>query len=99
MIGLLFREGGTDLGGPPGDHTLDTDMGNYLLLEATGHSPQSDAILVSQELEGNVTYCLTLYSYMPANAEIGLWYHNLEDNSRINIRKFSGTGASWDKVK
>ena len=93
------RDGGIDLGGPTADHTLQSDVGNYLLMEATGHSPQSDAILVSQPLEGNVSYCLTLYSYMPADADIGLWYHNPEDNSRVEISNFGGTGAAWDKVR
>ena len=81
------------------DHTFHSGVGNYILMEATGHSPQSDAILVSQPLEGNVSYCLTLYSYMPADAEISLWYHSPVDDSRVEITSFDGTGYSWDKVR
>ena len=94
----MFRDGGKDVGGPVADHTFETDVGMYALMEATGHSPQSEAILISQPLHPSFLYCLTLFSFMPAEAELGVYYHNPVDDSRVEAARFSGTGATWDKV-
>ena len=93
---FFYRDGGSSLGGPSADHTLQTDVGNYILMEATGS--ENEAILVSQPLEGNVSYCLTFYTVMPADAEVGLRYHNLVNEELEDFISFSGTGNGWDQV-
>lgn len=98
------RGGGTSLNGPPADNTLETDLGYYLLMEATG-KPDAAAVLASQPLDANVTYCLTWYTYGPKNlgAEIKIHYHDLVSSETGDLCNawtciWDGDGDHWDKV-
>jgi hypothetical protein len=67
--------GGDTLGGPPSDNTLGSNVGYYLLMEATGRE-NAKAVLASQPLEANVSYCMTWYSWS-GDAETRIHYHDL----------------------
>ena len=95
--------GGSSLSGPPSDNTLGSDVGYYLLMEATGRA-DAMAVLASQPLPANTSYCLSWYTYSPKQdeAQMKVHYHDLVtsevgDVCNIWTCVFDGAGDKWEQ--